>query len=551
MDFTFKIITYGCKVNQYESQSLREYWKSLGGKELFDKEVSDIVLLSGCAVTAQGVSDARQMVRKLLRDSPKSKVIVTGCAASAEPDDFLFENVVACINQTAKWKLLYCHPLDLCAGDNSDCLNVCGGDKSLNSRTFLSDLSCKQNVSKSESMGFPNEVTLFSDALEKQTLLNHNIVYSEELKYPEFTISDFERSRPVLKIQDGCSHGCSYCIVPFTRGKARSRDVAQSLAEFSRLIEKGFREVVISGINLRQYQFKEQVQGQCETGNFWKFLRRLHKHVQEEDFYASARKQIPLIEKQSHLEELAQSPIRIRLSSLEPSQIGHEGLETLEELSENGFLCPHLHLSLQSGAEGILKRMGREHYAPETIIDIMQKIRSFWPRFALGADFLMGFAGETEEELQETLCLVDALPLTYAHVFPYSMRPKTKAASFKGHVDKKIRQEHAKKVREHIEIKKKNFMQTMLALESMYISLDCAHERQLPSDILQKSQYHETDITSKLIGWNEFYVSCQIETKHINHSNNTMQLQELARSHELIRVKPIKILEDKLVTILF
>lgn len=413
MSFRFQIITYGCKVNQYESQAIREYWQGLGAVEAAGGDNPDIVLLASCAVTAQGVADARQMVRKIMREMPEAKVIVTGCAASAEPQDFGFPNVIACISQTAKWNLLHHHPLAL-------------------PQVFA----------------------------EKNT------------EYPEFAITDFARSRPVLKIQDGCSHFCSYCIIPYTRGKARSRPIAESLAELRRLFEAGFREIMISGINLRQFGF--------EGTNFWGFLRAVEK-----EFGAEWK-----------------GRARLRLSSLEPAQLNDEGLETL---AQSSLLCPHLHLSLQSGSPSVLARMGREHYSPEYMTQQIGKIKDFWDTFAFGADILMGFPGETDKEVEETLNLVELLPFTYAHVFPFSVRKGTKAEFLPGQLEKHVKQEHAQKVRVKIEEKKKKFLQAMLEKKEMHISLDAGTDE----------------------GWNEYYVACR--------------LQNAPNTHELLAVEPVGI----------
>ena len=410
MSFTFQIITYGCKVNQYESQAIREYWQSLGAEEISGKgESPDLVLLASCAVTAQGVADARQMVRKLQRDMPRAKVIVTGCAASAEPQDFGFGNVLACISQTAKWNLLYHHPLRLPA------------------------------------------------------------VFAEKnSEYPDFSIKGFARSRPVLKIQDGCSHFCSYCIIPFTRGKARSRPVRESLAELRRLFEAGFREVMISGINLRQFG--------SDGMNFWGFLREAEKELGAE----------------------WKGRARLRLSSLEPAQLNDEGLETL---AQSSLVCPHLHLSLQSGSPSVLARMGREHYSPESMAEQIGKIKSFWDTFAFGADILMGFPGETEEEVRETLQMVEMLPFTYAHVFPFSVRKGTKAEFLPGQLEKHVKQEHAQKVRAKVEEKKELFFQAMLEKKTMRLSLDAGTDE----------------------GWNEFYVACRMENAPYTHELLTVE----------------------------
>lgn len=422
MSFSFQILTYGCKVNQYESQAIREYWQRLGAKEILGSEVPDLILLAGCAVTAQAIADARQMVRKILREMPQTKVIVTGCCASAEPRDFAFENVTALVSQTAKWNLLHHHPFAL-----------------------------------------PEEL------MEKKA------------EYPDFSIQGFSRSRPVLKIQDGCSHFCTYCIVPYTRGKARSRSVEESLAELRRLLESGYREIMISGINLRQYS--QPYLG--KTLHFWGFLKIVEKELGAE----------------------WKGRARLRLSSLEPAQLNDEGLETL---AQSSLVCPHLHLSLQSGSAAVLQRMGREHYTPEYMAEQIKKIKSFWQDFGLGADFLMGFPGETEQEVGETLALVDALPFTYAHVFPFSVRKGTKAEKMPRQLEKHVKQEHAQKVRAKIEEKKQQFLQKMLEKEYMQLSLDMGTEE----------------------GWNEYYVACRLENA--------------PQTHELLAVKPFRIEKNTL-----
>lgn len=302
-------------------------------------------------------------------------------------------------------------------------------------------------------------------------------------EYPDFSIHNFSRSRPVLKIQDGCSHFCSYCIVPYTRGKARSRSAEESLAELRRLLEAGFREIMISGINLRQYS--QQYHG--NRLNFWDFLK-----IVEKEFGAEWK-----------------GRARLRLSSLEPAQLNDEGLETL---AQSSLLCPHLHLSLQSGSAAVLQRMGREHYTPEYMAEQINKIKSFWQTFGLGADFLMGFPGETEQELAETLALIDALPFTYAHVFPYSVRKGTKAEKIPGHLEKHIKQEHAQKVRAKIEEKKQQFLQTMLDKKRMHLSLDMGTNE----------------------GWNEYYAACRLENA--------------PATHELLAVKPLGMEKNILIT---
>ena len=194
--FTFHAVTYGCRVNQYETQAIREWWQSLGGTETDDPAEADVVLVDSCAVTAEAVSDARQMTRRLGRLNPRARIFAAGCAASAEPGDFDLPGVAAVIPQRDKFVLLRGHPL---------------------------------------------EMTDFSVAEEKRP------------RFAPFSIESFRRARPVVKVQDGCSQGCAYCIIPLTRGPARSRPVDEILAETARLLHAGYREIMISGVNLRQF----------------------------------------------------------------------------------------------------------------------------------------------------------------------------------------------------------------------------------------------------------------------------------------------------------
>ncbi len=402
--FTFYIAAFGCKVNQYETQAVREYWQSLGGVELEHPEGARVILIASCAVTAEAVSDARQLARKVARLCPQARIFVAGCAATAVPEDFRGEGVIL-VPQDRKYLLLQRHPLSIEAAD-------------------------------------AEKLPPFS-------------------AYPPFAISRFKRSRPVLKVQDGCSQGCAYCIVPIVRGPARSRPVREILAEARRLLEAGYREIMISGVNLRQFH------AEGEAGrNFWSLLRFLDERLAPE----------------------WQGRARLRASSLDPAQAtSRECLETLESCR---LLCPHLHLSLQSGSPDVLKRMRRSPYDPETVADALKAMRRFWPVMGLGADLLMGFPGETESEAEETLNMARALPLTYAHVFPFSPRPGTVAASLPGQIPRATRQERAALARAIVAEKREHFLREQLKQDSMRVAPDAGKGRR---------------------GVNEWYVECRLE----------------------------------------
>lgn len=401
--FTFYAVTFGCKVNQYETQAIREYWQSLGGVEQEEPQGAQVILIASCAVTAEAVSDARQLTRKLARLCPQARIFAAGCASSAEPQDFSGQGVIV-VPQNQKYVLLQRHPL--------------WGERAAWSAPPLS-------------------------------------------VYPPFAIARYKRSRPVLKVQEGCSQGCTYCIVPLTRGPARSRPTEDILAEARRLLASGCREIMLSGVNLRQYHAEG-----ADGKNFWSLLRFLEKSLAPE----------------------WQGRARLRISSLDPAQaIGQECLETLEACR---LLCPHLHLSLQSGSPAVLKRMHRSPYAPEDIAQAVQAMRRFWPVMGLGADFLMGFPGESEAETEETLNLARALPLTYAHVFPYSRRPGTVAASLPCQLPRQLRQEHAARVRALVAEKQARFLQEQLEQTVMRVAFDGGEGRH---------------------GNNEWYADCRLE----------------------------------------
>ncbi|WP_295636194.1 MiaB/RimO family radical SAM methylthiotransferase [uncultured Mailhella sp.] len=422
--FKFYAVTYGCRVNQYETQAIREWWQSLGGTETDDPAEADVMLVDSCAVTAEAVSDARQMTRKLGRLNPEARIFAAGCAASAEPADFRLPGVAAVIPQRDKFVLLRGHPL---------------------------------------------EMTDFSVAEEGRP------------RFAPFAIRSFRRARPVVKVQDGCSQGCAYCIIPLTRGPARSRPVDDILAETRRLLENGYREIMISGVNLRQFHADG-----ADGRNFWTLLRRMDAEFSPE----------------------WRDRARFRLSSLDPAQV--TAAECLETLEGCRMVCPHLHLSLQSGSMAVLRRMGRSPYSPESVTDAVAKMRRFWPVMGLGADILMGFPGETEEETEETLAMLRALPMTYAHVFPYSVRPGTRAAELKDQLPKKVRQEHAARVRALMAEKHGKFLQAQLAMPGMTVAFDSADARH---------------------GNNEWYADCRMEDESC----------AARRGHELVRVSPVRV----------
>jgi len=382
-DWTFFIATFGCKVNQYESQALCEAWEKLGGRRLAAPSGADAVLVNSCAVTARAERDARNAMYRVCREAPQARRLLTGCAARLAGRALRGnDRPHALIPQDAKSLLLQ--------------------------GPWIA------------SPGHAPDSSLF----------------------PPFCISSFARARPVLKVQDGCSHRCTYCIVPLTRGQARSRAPSSVCEEAERLFAAGFRELMLSGINLHQYGRDFQ-----ESFDFWDLIHMLEERLA------------------SRWAGLA----RLRISSLEPGQLDAKGLDCL---AASRLLCPHLHVSLQSGSPEILRRMGRGHTKLARLVSAVQRLRDIRPVMGLGADILVGFPGEKDAHILESLEIVEALGLSYAHVFPYSRRPGTAAADMPGQLPRQEKAARAARLREAVSARQQAFLHTLLALPALRLHLD-------------------------------------------------------------------------------
>ncbi len=434
---TFHILTFGCKVNQYETQALREAWTARSGVETDTPDNADVIVLNTCAITAGAVSEARRTARRMRREHPEARIVITGCAVDAvhaEPEALPDADLL--VPQATKPRLL----------------------------DGLPDLFPEGGGVPSAGSGDPDSA------------------------FPPFEIGSFRRARPVLKVQDGCSHRCAYCIVPFTRGPSRSRSAAAVLAEARRLLKAGFREIMISGINLRQYACAGE-----NVRDFWDLIVLLERELAPE--WAGRA--------------------RFRISSLEPGQLTDRGLEVL---AASRLLCPHLHISLQSGSAAVLRQMRRAPDGPDRLYAVAAQIRNFWPRFGLGADILTGFPGETEAQALETLDLLEALPFTYAHVFPFSARPGTPAAQRRDQVPVPERRLRAERLRKAAERKRRDFFQAMLDLPVLHVA-------------------PEGD--DRCCGVNEYYVPCRWEADPANRSfRGLLPVRPLAADPEGVLVAP-------------
>jgi threonylcarbamoyladenosine tRNA methylthiotransferase MtaB len=340
------IATFGCKVNQYESACILHDFRQQGYETVSLTQEADIYIINTCTVTGRTDYKSRNAIRRALekkREKPEVKIIVTGCYAQLHDE-----------------RIREMGEIDLIVDNN-------------NKDRIFSFLQENRH-------DFIADTSLFETFTEQKTG------------------SLFERTRAFVKIQDGCDYFCAYCTVPLARGKPRSRKLEEIITQIGQLAENGYREFVLTGINLGLYG----------------------KDFSEKDPYSL----VSLLNEIEKIEKVK----KIRLSSLEPQLLNDS---ILEYFSQSRKLCPHLHIPLQSGSDEILQAMGRPYFK-EDYLRLLMKIKAILPDAAIGSDLILGLPGENEELFQETLSFIDRLPLVYLHIFPYSRRPGTKAARMSG-----------------------------------------------------------------------------------------------------------------------
>ena len=325
------IITLGCKVNQYESGAIKEELISMGHEVTTNMEPCDLYILNTCAVTGIAEKKSRAHIAKLTKLNPKAKIIVCGCASEHNKEQFLQkENVSVVIGNAGKNKIAHV-------------LNQVG-----------------------------------------------NISTIIPLTYEDFAFNTTSRTRAYLKIQDGCNNFCSYCLIPYVRGRSRSRELTEIVKEAEEL-SKTNQEIILTGINISDYK----IDGKLSLGKL--------------------------------MQALTTNSCRIRTGSFECNIIDDELLKVLKDMPN---FCPHFHLSMQSGCDRILKLMNR-HYTKEQFIQKVELIRSYFPNAAITTDVIVGFPTETDEDFSETVETIKKVKFFEMHIFPYSKREGTVASRLK------------------------------------------------------------------------------------------------------------------------
>ncbi|MHC2623701.1 threonylcarbamoyladenosine tRNA methylthiotransferase MtaB [Bradyrhizobium huanghuaihaiense] len=333
------IVTFGCRLNAFEAEVIRSKAEGAG--------LSDTIVINSCAVTNEAVAQARQSIRKLKRERPEARIVVTGCAAQTQSQMF---------------------------ADMAEVDRVVGNDDKMRSEAWREtrdafDIGASEKIAVSDIMAIremaPHLIDGFASGLP----------------------------RVFVQVQNGCDHRCTFCIIPFGRGNSRSVPMGAVVEQVRALAERGHAEIVLTGVDLTSYG--ADLPGAPKLGMLTKQILR-------------------------HVPELK----RLRISSIDSIEADHD---LLDAITEDARLMPHLHLSLQSGDDMILKRMKRRHLRSDAIA-FCDQVRRLRPDIALGADIIAGFPTETEEMFSRSLDLVEECGLTFLHVFPYSPRPGTPAA---------------------------------------------------------------------------------------------------------------------------
>ena len=369
------IYTLGCKVNQYETQAIEALLVSRGHKPCAEGEIADAVIVNTCAVTAEAGRKSRQAIHRLREENPGAVAAVLGCYSQLSPDAVQKLGADIVYGTADRLKLIDAVEKAVATGEGEKAL-----DKPFERRIF------------------------------------------EEL--PAGAVSG--HTRALLKIQDGCVNFCSYCIIPYTRGRVRSLPMEAAVRQAAELDKKGYRELVITGIEIASYGV--DLPGRPDLADVVCAIAAAAPHM------------------------------RLRLGSIEPSVITED---FCKKIADCGSVCRHFHLSLQSGCDATLKAMNRK-YDTARFYEAMQLLRRYFPDCGMTCDVIVGFPGETEEHQLETLDFLKKAQFSDAHIFPYSRRPGTPADKMDGQIDRATKAKRSKQARAVVAETRSAFLESMI-----------------------------------------------------------------------------------------
>jgi threonylcarbamoyladenosine tRNA methylthiotransferase MtaB len=430
---TFYVENFGCRANQADGAALEHQFEQRGLARVSTAVQADLVLFNSCDVTAAANQDARAAIRRVRRQNPDAKIIVTGCYAQRASEEIAaLPGVSLVIGNSHK------HRLGELALANMTGEPTGSGYGS----TFVPVASLIGNQDR---------------GTQNRTFVSDIFAHTELLAAPVFegTGAANERTRPNLKVQDGCDNRCSFCVIPFVRGQSRSLQLTEIVREVNTLVAAGYREVVISGINLGRWG--RDLAGSRQPSAFSKTTFSKATGLRFEDL-------IRAIVEETSLEKL-------RISSVEPMDWSDE---LISRIARSPRIAKHAHVPLQSGSDAVLRRMHRK-YRPWHYREKIETIRAAMPTAAIGADVMVGFPGETAAEFEETRRMIEDLPFTYLHVFTYSARPGTPAAGMAEQFPVHTARERSRVLRALADEKHLAFMRSFVGKPLEAITLNAIH----------------------------------------------------------------------------
>ncbi|PYX84072.1 MAG: tRNA (N(6)-L-threonylcarbamoyladenosine(37)-C(2))-methylthiotransferase MtaB [Acidobacteria bacterium] len=414
---SFYIQNFGCRATQADGAAMERQFSERGLERAARPEEAGIVVLNTCTVTAAADRDARAAIRRIHRENPGCQILVTGCYAQRAPQEIAeLPGVNWVVGNSHKQAVA---DVATCAAAKT------GSPRPL----FSAGLEAWRDTNLSQDASFVPLARLTTEnrelATENRIWVSDIFAHTQLLAAPVFDAAN-ERTRPNLKVQDGCDNRCSFCIIPYVRGQSRSLELKEVIREVTQLVAAGYREIVISGINLGRWG------------------RDFSRPMQFEDLVSAIVDRTPLE--------------KLRISSVEPMDWSDR---LIRLLAESPRIAKHAHVPMQSGSDRILRAMHRK-YRPWHYREKIEKIRASVPAAAIGADVMVGFPGETDSDFEQTRRMVGDLPFTYLHVFTYSARPGTPAAARSEQVPVPIARERNRVLRELAQQKKLEFMRSFI-----------------------------------------------------------------------------------------
>jgi threonylcarbamoyladenosine tRNA methylthiotransferase MtaB len=439
----YYVENFGCRATQADGAALERQFEERGMSRASTPAQAAVVVMNTCTVTAAADQDARAAIRRVRRRNPEAQIVVTGCYAQRAPEEIAaLPGVSFVIGNSHKHQLV-----DL-----------------MLEKTPVAETTFIPLASLTENRELRTENSIFVSDI---------FAHTELLAAPVFDAAN-ERTRPNLKVQDGCDNRCSFCVIPYVRGQSRSLGLDRIIREVNGLLESGYRELVVSGINLGRWGRDRDLRAQpsAPSQNLTSEVRSPRSDTQR--LTPEAAFPNPRVEsRKAGFEDLIRAILsetaleKLRISSVEPMDWSDE---LIFLVASSPRIAKHAHVPMQSGSDAVLRRMHRK-YRPWHYRAKIEKIRAAMPTAAIGADVMVGFPGETDSEFEATRRMIEDLPFTYLHVFTYSARPGTPAAEMANQVPVHIARQRNRVLRELAAEKKLSFMRGFIGKEIEAITL--------------------------------------------------------------------------------